>query len=608
MATTVSEFVIRRMQEWGVTRVYGYPGDGIGELDGALGKTDRDGTGLEYIRPTHEEMAAFMATAHAKFTGEIGVCIATSSPGAFHLINGLYDAKSDNVPVVAVVGQQGLASIGTFTQQEDNLERVFADVACYVQTITTPEQAQAVIDTAFRTALARLQPAVIVLPHDVQAMDAGKLGAEHWVSRSSAVAASTRITPPEDELRRAAAVINAGERVTFLVGAGAKGATDEVLAAAERVGAGIVTALRGKEVVPSDVPYHTQQVGLLGSLPSLHQINGCDTIVLLGTNYPYGEFLPKTGQARGVQVDLKPEQLGVRYPTEVNLWGDVKATLTALLPLLEQTADTSWQEKVSAEWHDWEQEMEGQAMLSFPDGGNPRRIFHELNKRLPDGAIVTCDAGTTADWYGHHIRLRRGMKGDLSGRLASMNGAMPYAVAAKFAHPDRAVICTIGDGAFQMLGMNELITVKKYLASWDDPTFVVIVMHNDDLAQVSWEMRTEDGNPVWRGSQDVESVDYAGWAELLGFRGVRVTKDEDAAAAVEAALAHRGVTVIDDHVTRNAPPLPAKITAEYRNNTIKAFAKGDPLAPQVLVDSAEGIVAEGIERVKGALHLGSKED
>jgi pyruvate dehydrogenase (quinone) len=605
---TVSEFVIRRIQEWGVQRVYGYPGDGIGEFDGILGKTDREGNGLEYIRPTHEEMSAFMATAHAKFTGEVGVCIATSSPGAFHMLNGLYDAKSDNVPVVAIVGQQGLASLGTATQQEDNLERVFADVACYVQTIVTPENAQVVVDTAFRTAIARLQPAVIVFPHDVQAMDAATLAVEHWVSRSSAVAASTRITPPEDELRRAAEVINAGKKVTFLVGAGARGATDEVLAAAERVGAGIITALRGKDVIPSDVPYHSQQVGLLGSLPSLNQINGCDTIVMLGTNYPYGEFLPKTGQARGVQVDLKPEQLGTRYPTEVNLWGDVRSTLTALLPMLQQTDDTSWQETVAAEFHDWEQEMEAQAMLTFPDGGNPRRIFHELNKRLPHGAVVTCDAGTTADWYGHHIRLRRGMKGDLSGRLASMNGAMPYAVAAKFAFSDRTVVCTIGDGAFQMLGMNELITVKKYLKSWVDPTFVVIVMHNDDLAQVSWEMRTEDGNPVYRGSQDVESVDYAGWAELLGFTGIQVRKDEDVAAAVETALAHRGVTVIDDYVTRNAPPLPAKITKEYRNNTIKSFAKGDPLAPQVLVDSAEGLVSEGLERVKGALHIGDKED
>ncbi|MBW4041730.1 MAG: thiamine pyrophosphate-requiring protein [Acidobacteria bacterium] len=605
---TVSEFVIHRIQEWGVSRVFGFPGDGVGELDGMLGKTHRDGTGLEYIRPTHEEICALMATAHAKFTGEIGVCIATSSPGAFHMLNGLYDAKSDNVPVVAIVGQQGLAALGTFTQQEDNLERVFADVACYVQTIVSPEQAQAVVDTAFRTAKTRLQPAVIVLPHDVQAMKAVEPPVEHWVSRSSSVAPSTAITPPTDEIRKAADLINAGERVTFLVGAGARGATDEVLEAARKAGACIITALRGKDVVPSDVPYHTQQVGLLGSLPSLHQMGRCDTLVILGSNYPYGEYLPKTGQARAVQIDLKPEQLGLRYPTEVNLWGDVKATLEVLVPMLEQKTDLAWQEGIAAEMHDWEQEMEQQAMLTFPDGGNPRRIFHELNKRLPHGAIVTCDAGTTADWYGHHIRLRRGMKGDLSGRLASMLAAMPYATAAKFAFSDRTVVCTIGDGAFQMLGMNELITVKKYLQSWSDPTFVVIVLHNDDLAQVSWEMRTEDGNPVWTGSQDVESVDYAGWAELLGFQGIRVTKDEDAAAAVEAALAHRGVTVIDDHVTRNAPPLPAKITAEYRNNTIKAFAKGDPLAPAAMIDSAEGLLSEGVERVKGALHLGAKED
>jgi pyruvate dehydrogenase (quinone) len=381
-----------------------------------------------------------------------------------------------------------------------------------------------------------------------------------------------------------------------------------VIEAATIAGAGIITALRGKDVVPADVPFHTQQVGLLGSLPSLHQINGCDTIVLLGTNYPYGEFLPKTGQARGIQVDIRPEQLGVRYPTEVNLWGDVGATLKALIPMLEKKADRSWQEKIEEEWRGWEREMEDQAMLSFPDGGNPRRVFHELNQRLPENAIVTCDAGTTADWYGHHIRLRRGMKGDLSGRLATMMAAMPYAEAAKFAFPERTVICTIGDGAFQMLGMNELITIKKYMSRWSNPQFIVVVMHNDDLAQVSWEMRTEDGNPVWRGSQDVESVDYAGWAELLGFKGIRVTDDDFAAAAIEEALAYRGVTVIDAHVTRNAPPLPAKITKEYRNNMIKAMVKGDPHEVPTLIDAAEGLAAEGLDRVKGALHIGRGAD
>ncbi|MDH2442767.1 thiamine pyrophosphate-requiring protein [Amnibacterium sp. CER49] len=601
----VSEFVIQRIKEWGVSRVFAFPGDGIGELDGMLGKADRDGVGLDYVRPTHEEICSLMATAHAKFTGEVGVCIATSSPGAFHLVNGLYDAKSDNVPVVAIVGQQGLASLGTFTQQENNLERLFADVACYVQTIVSPEQAQAVIDTAFRTARARLEPAVIVLPHDVQAMAFEPPTAAHWMSRSSAVPVSTRIAPAASEIAKAAEILNAGAKVTLLVGAGARGATDEVLEVADLLGAGIVTALRGKDVVPSDVPHHTQQVGLLGSLPSLHQMRDCDTLLMIGTNYPYGEFLPKTGQARAVQIGLKPEQLGLRYPTEVNLWGDAKATLEALIPHLARKTDRSWQEGIAEAFVGWEREMHDQAVQSFPDGGNPRRVFLELNERLPHDAIVTCDAGTTADWYGHHIRLRRGMMGDLSGRLATMLAAMPYAVAAKFAYPDRPVICTIGDGAFQMLGMNELITVKKYLSRWTNKQFIIAVMHNDDLAQVSWEMRTEDGNPVWPGSQDVESVDYAGWAELLGFKGIRVRSDDEAGSAWDEAFAHQGVTLIDAYVTRNAPPLPAKITKEYRDNTIKALLKGDPYEKDSIVDSGVAMAHEGIDRVKGALHLGS---
>jgi pyruvate dehydrogenase (quinone) len=520
------------------------------------------------------------------------------------MLNGLYDAQMDNVPVVAIVGQQGLDALGTFTQQESNLERVFADVACYVKTIVSPQQAQVVVDTAFRTAQARLQPAVIVLPHDVQALEAAEPTAAHWVSRSSSAPATTKIRPADDELQAAASVINAGSKVTLLVGAGARGATRQVLELAHRAGAGIVTALRGKDVVPADVPFHTQQLGLLGTMPSLTQMKECDTLVLLGTNYPYGEFMPATGQARAVQVDLKPEQLGVRYPTEVNLWGDVGATLDALLPLIAQKSDLGWQQGIAESFQDWEREMRAEAMVGYPDGVNPRRVFFELNERLPENAIVTADAGTTADWYAHHVRLRRGMKGDLSGRLASMLAAMPYATAAKFAFPDRPVVCTIGDGAFQMLGMNELITVKKYLSRWANKQLIIAVMHNDDLAQVSWEMRTEDADPVWRGSQDVESIDYAGYAELLGFRGIRVRHDDEAADAWEQALRHDGVTLIDAYVTRNAPPLPPKISKQYRNNTIKALARHDPLRVGAVVDSAEAIGAEALQRAKNVLHLG----
>lgn len=605
---TVSDFMVQRIRQWGVTRVFGFPGDGIGAFDGALGKAEREGNGLTYIRPTHEEICALMATAHAKFTGEVGVCIATSSPGGFHLINGLYDAKMDNQPVVAIVGQQGLNSLGTFTQQESNLERTFADVAVYVQTIVSPQQAQAVIDTAFRMARVRLQPAVIIIPHDVQAMEMIDAKVATWVSRSSAVAPSTSIVSPANELAKAADIINAGKRVTFIVGHGANGATDEVLEAARLSGAGLITALRGKQVVPSDVTYHSQQLGLLGSLPSLHQIKDCDTLVLLGTNYPYAQFLPASGQARAIQVDLKPEQMGLRYPTELNLWGDVKATLSALIPHLEAKPDHAWQDTVTAGMREWDAEMEAQAMLTYPDGVNPRRVYHELNKRLPAQAIITADAGTTADWYAHHIRLRRGMMGDLSGRLATMLAAMPYAEAAKFAYPDRSVICTIGDGAFQMLGMNELITIKKYLKSWDHPQFIVLVLHNNDLAQVSWEMRTEDANPVWSTSQDVESVDYAGWAELLGFTGIRVKRDDEVEAAWDAAFANPGVTLIDAYTSKNVPPLPPHITREFAMHTAVALLKGDPSAGDVIHDSAEAILSEGIERVKGALHISPKDD
>ena len=605
---TVSDFVVQRVREWGVTRVFGFPGDGVGELDGALGKADRDGQGLSYIRPTHEEICALMAVAHAKFTGEVGVCIATSSPGAFHLINGLYDANMDNQPVVAIVGQQGLNALGTFNQQESNLERTFADVAAYVQTIVSPQQAQAVIDTAFRTARVRLAPTVIIIPHDVQGMEMEEPGVATWVSRSSAVAPSIAITPPEDEIVKAAEIINSGSKVTFLVGHGATGATDEVLEAARLAGAGIVTALRGKQVVPSDIPFHSQQLGLLGSRPSADQMAGCDTLVFLGTNYPYGQFLPKTGQARAIQVDLKPEQMGLRYPTEVNLWGDVKATLTALIPHLKAKTDLGWQDTVAEGMREWDEEIKAQAMLNYPDGVNPRRVYHELNKRLPPNAIVTADAGTTADWYGHHIRLRRGMLGDLSGRLATMLAAMPYAVAAKFAYPDRPVICTIGDGAFQMLGMNELITVKKYMAQWSNQQFIVLVLHNDDLNQVSWEMRTEDGNPVWPASQDIQSVDYAGWAELLGFSGIRVKSDDEVEAAWETAFSNPGITLIDAYTSKNIPPLPAHLTRELVIDTAKGLLKEGPAAAGPLRDSAEAMLSEGLERVKSALHIGDGSD
>ncbi len=500
MSRDVSDFLIDRMIEWGVYRMYGYPGDGIGGFFGALERAERDKKPLRLIRPTHEEMAALMAVAHAKFTGEVGVCCATSGPGAIHLMNGLYDANMDNQPVVAIVGQQARVALGSDFQQENNLERIFGDVAEYVKTISDPMQAQLVIDRAFRMARASRKPCVVIVPNDIQKLPFKEPAVKHFVSRTGVGHASTRITPPADELKHAAEILNSGKKVAMLVGQGAMDATDEIIEVAKKTGAGIITALLGKAAVPADVPFHTQHLGLLGSKPSYDMIQGCDTLLMVGTNYPYGEFLPKTGQARGIQIDLLQRHMSLRYPMELNLWGDSKTTLTALLPYLKQKDDLSWQNKIVEDMKQWWEINEREAMLDAKPI-NPRRAFYEMNKRLPSNSIITADAGSTADWYGHHVLMKRGMMGNLSGRLATMLAAMPYAIAAKFAFPERPVICTIGDGAMQMLGMNGLISVKRYWQEWKNPTFIVFVLHNNDLAQVSWEMRIEDGNPRYDTSQ-----------------------------------------------------------------------------------------------------------
>ncbi len=587
---TVSDFVIDRLIAWDLHRFYGYPGDGIGGFDGALGRAEADGKDFRYLRPTHEEMASLMACAHAKFTGGVGVCIATSGPGAVHLMNGLYDARCDNQPVVAIVGQQARTAMGSDFQQELNMERLFGDVAEYVKAVTTPSQAQLVVDRAVRIAEAYRAPTVVILPTDVQNLEMQEPGMDHGVSRTGIGHASTRIAPPEDELRRAAEVLNAGSKVAMLVGQGALGATDEVLAVADRLGAGVITALLGKGAVPGDVPYHTQQLGLLGSKPSYDMIQDCDTLLMVGSNFPYGEFMPQTGQARGVQIDLKPRHLSLRYPMEVNLWGDAKTTLAALLPHLHQTTDLGWQEGITAAMRDWDDKV-ARAATTKADPVNPRLVFHALNERLPADAIVTADAGTTADWYGHHIKLGRNMMGNLSGRLATMLAAMPYAIAAKFAFPERPVVCTIGDGAFQMLGMNGLLTVKRHWEEWANPTFVVLVLHNDDLNQVSWEMR-EIGDPRYDTSQLVEDMDYAGYARLLGFTGIRVDDPDDVAGAWDAAFAADRPVLLDVLTDKNVPPLPAHVTFEQAKGFVRSIVHGDPDAGRMVENGARAVASQ----------------
>ncbi len=599
---TVSDFIIDRLIEWDLHRFFGYPGDGIGGFDGALGRAEEADKDFRYLRPTHEEMAGLMATAHAKFTGEVGVCIATSGPGAVHLMNGLYDACCDNQPVVAIVGQQARVAMGSDFQQELNMERMLGDVAEYVKTVTTPMQAPLVVDRAVRIARASRKPTVVILPADVQDLEMEEPAVDHFVSRTGVGHASTRITPPEDELRRAAAVLNAGKKVAMLVGQGALDATDEVMTVAERLGAGVITALLGKAAVPGDVPYHTQQLGLLGSKPSYDMMQNCDTLFVIGSNFPYSEFLPPSGQARGVQIDLLSRHLSLRYPMEVNLWGDSKTTLAALLPHLEKKTDSSWQNGIIEAMKAWDHTTEQAAMVEA-DPINPRLVFHHLNTRLPDNALITADAGSTADWYGHHIKLGRNQMGNLSGRLATMIGAMPYAIAGKFAYPDRPVVCTIGDGAFQMLGMNGLITVKRYWREWENPTFIVLVLHNDDLNQVSWEMR-QVGDPRWDTAQLVEDVDYAKYAESLGFRGLKVEKPEAVEAAWDAAFAADRPVVLDIHTDKNVPPLPAHIPLDDAKGVAQAVLRGDPDAKEVIGHSARAVAS----RVFARFGAGSDDD
>lgn len=599
---TVSDFVIDRLLEWDLHRFYGYPGDGIGGFDGALERAERADKDFRYIRPTHEEIAAFMACAHAKFTDEPGVCISTSGPGALHLLNGLYDARMDHQPVLAIVGQQARVSLGSDFQQQIDLERVFQDVAGYVQTVTTARQAQLVLDRALRTAIADRCPTVVILPADIQNAPMEVPTADHFVSRTGVGRPSTRLRPPTDELRRAAAVLDEGERIALLVGAGARGATEEILAVADHLGAGIITSLLAKDVVPGDVPHHTQQLGLLGSRPSYDMMQDCDTLLMVGSNYPYTEFLPPDGQARGIQIDLEAANLSLRYPMEVNLLGDARETLAWLRDHVRHHDDRGWQEHIVQQREQWEAVTAELAEVEA-DPINPRFVYRTLNERLPHDVIITADAGSTADWYGQHITLGPDMRGSLSGSLASMLASMPYAVSAKFAHPDRPVVCTIGDGAFQMLGMNEMLTVARHWHEWEDPRFIVMVLHNDDLTQVSWEMR-EAGDPRYDTSQRVQDMDYAAYAEVLDLKGIRVEHKDDVPGAWDAAFAAERPVLLDIRTDPNTPPLPPHISLEEAVGLAETLAKGDPAEGSVIAESARGMAAALFARARRSFGAG----
>ncbi|MEN3259861.1 thiamine pyrophosphate-requiring protein [Sodalis endosymbiont of Spalangia cameroni] len=598
MATKTSDFFVERLKSWGVTRIYGYPGDGINGVLGALQRAAKDGEGIEFIQVRHEEMAAFMATAHAKLTGELGVCLSTGGPGATHLLTGLYDARMDHVPVLAIVGQAETTSRGASYQQELNLDRLFADVAAFVQEAAVPAQVRHVLDRGIRVALARNAVAAVILPKDVQDAPWEAPAVAHGFTRSGVGYQSPRVVPQVAELARAAEVLNAGKKIAILVGAGARGAAQEIIDAADILGAGVAKALLGKDVLPDDLPFVTGAIGLLGTRPSSDMMSECDTLLMIGSGFPWAEFLPADGQARGVQIDIEPSMLSLRYPMEVNLHGDAAPTLRALLPLLTRNKHRAWQNNIGRQVKKWWQTLEKRAMAPA-NPVNPQRVVWEMSPLLPANAIVTSDSGSCANWFARDFRIKPGQRASLSGGLASMGAAVPYAIAAKFACPAQPVVALVGDGAMQMNNLAELITVQKYWQRWADPRFIVCVFNNHDLNQVTWEQRVMEGNPRYQASQDVPDVPYAGFAKNLGLEGIYVDDPADLQPAWATALAADRPVVIEVMTDPEIAPFPPHISLAQAKAFMSSLAKGDRGAGQVIADTASQLMSEVLPGKRG---------
>ena len=572
MSDTVADVLLRRLREWGVRQVFAYPGDGINGLLAAWGRADND---PQFVQARHEEMSAFEAVGYAKFSGEVAVCAATSGPGAIHLLNGLYDAKLDHVPVVALVGQTERSAMGGSYQQEVDLLSLYKDVCSdYVQMCTVPQQLPNLIDRAIRVARSEHAPTCIIFPSDV--LDLPYEPPQHAFKQVPSSLGMTSVTPRADDaaVQQAAAILNAGEKVALLVGQGARGCEAELGQVADLLGAGAAKALLGKDVLPDDLPWVTGAIGLLGTTASYKMMMGCDTLLTVGSNFPYTQFLPELDQARAIQIDRSGKWIGMRYPYELNIVGDAKSTLQALIPLLQRKQDRTWRETIESNVADWWSTIERQATVGA-DPINPLTIFHELSERMPDNAIIAADSGSAANWYARVLRFRGNVRGSLSGTLATMGPGVPYAIGAKWAHPDRPTIALVGDGAMQMNGLAELITIKHYWQQWADPRLIIAVLHNNDLNQVTWEMRAMEGAPKFAQSQTLPEVDYAAFARSLGLGGINVDKPKQLGKAWDEALSADRPTVLDVRCDPDVPPVPPHATREQVKALAGAVLHGD---------------------------------
>ncbi|HNM85812.1 MAG TPA: thiamine pyrophosphate-requiring protein [Mycobacterium sp.] len=580
----VADYLLERLRDWGVRHVFAFPGDGINGILAAWARADDH---PQFIQARHEEMAAFEAVGYAKFTGRVGVCMATSGPGAIHLLNGLYDAKLDHVPVVAIVGQTSRSAMGGSYQQEVDLLSLFKDVASdYVQMVTVPEQLPNVIDRAIRIALAQRAPTAVIVPSDVQELPYTPPSHAFKMVPSSLGVDWPAIDPGDAAITRAAEILNTGTKVAMLVGSGARGAAAEVTEAADLLGAGVAKPLLGKDVLSDELPWVTGSIGLLGTRPSYEMMRDCDTLLTVGSSFPYTQFLPEFDQARAVQIDVDPKMIGMRYPYEVNIVADATSALRALIPRLQRKADRSWREQIEGNVARWWETMHMEAMVSA-DPVNPLRLFAELSRQLPTDAIVTADSGSSANWYARQLRFRGDMRGSLSGNLATMGPGVPYAIGAKFGNPERPVIAFVGDGAMQMNGMAELITVKHYWQQWADPRLIVAVLHNNDLNQVTWEMRAMAGSPKFAESQTLPDVDFAGFAASLGFNASTIKDPDELADTWRVALAADRPTVLDGHTDPDMPPIPPHATFDQFKAAATAVLEGD--------EDRWGFIKEGIK-------------
>ncbi|WP_037851238.1 thiamine pyrophosphate-requiring protein [Streptomyces sp. NRRL S-340] len=572
MSKKVSDHLLERLRDWGVEYVFAYPGDGINGLLAAWGRADDN---PRFIQARHEEMAAFEAVGYAKFSGKVGVCAATSGPGAIHLLNGLYDAKLDHVPVVAIVGQTNRSAMGGSYQQEVDLLSLYKDVASdFCEMVTVPEQLPNVLDRAMRTAMARRSVCAVIIPADVQELDYSPPEHAFKMVPSSLGMPHYAPVPSDEDLTRAAEVINAGEKVAILVGQGARGARQEVMAVADRLNAGVAKALLGKDVLDDELPYVTGSIGLLGTRPSYEMMENCDTLLVIGSSFPYTQFMPEFGQARAVQIDIDPHMVGLRYPFEVNLVGDARETLTRLLPLLKTNKNKSWRKTIEKDVARWWEVMQRRAAVDA-EPINPEYVAHALSDLLPDDVILASDSGSAANWYARHLKLRGAMRGSLSGTLATMGPGVPYVIGAKFAHGDRPAIALVGDGAMQMNGMAELITIAKYWQEWQDPRLIIAVLNNQDLNQVTWEMRAMAGAPQFLPSQSIPDVAYADFARSLGLNGMRIEEPDGVRGAWETALSSDKPCVLDFVTDPAVPPIPPHATLDQIEAAATSVLKGD---------------------------------